>query len=824
MHQGTEDADEDNGCNSHSMESTDSSVHLSAESDGDEVTDEERVHQWKKEHTVDRYSRPYQLPDIQYNSLAEVSVRSLGYAAPEDWPSSCSVQEREKKPPLYELLLGLIQRSLKTNTVVTIAQSSLPVHLIVLQCFSGLFCDLNNDMSVELPVEWVTPRAFRLIYDWMLEDAPRLARLGLLEVLRAARFLKIPQLERQCEDCLAHGFTEDSAVLLYLEARLLHMERAHRPLLQSVGRFFLTLVATQEFLQLPAQALWQLLRSNSIGVNTELEVFMSAVRWLNFQWPKRRLIVGQLMSCVRFGLVPPWLLIRLHDRPSNSAELRRITSHPEVLQQLHDGIGYTTTRLCYGSDRDAFMLHLERSGMQPPVQRSWIYDPACSYHHRLHCQISEEFTYEAFTGYLNLLQTLHRDYWQSLQPVDASEECVCCQRTAKPTEMEGSFLNILALSVLAVIWRNPEMMDELESGSHDFTVDLNAPALPTPLSKVDPPYAYRDHSLNYQNFDMGGLVCTCMIAITLMMIYGTIKGKPSHLLPFFCLQLFDFAITTLTAAGYLCYLQGIHRLISQSHRLPWRENLLKLPQEELVIVVLVVFVCIVFLKAYCIGIVWRCYKYLTLRQQHLRSLLPCVMSDTMLHGGLGGGGFGAEERAYSTLLPNYDEAIAQYLKQAPPPSYQVAMSNYHNEDEGAAGGAQSAADAGGSTPLFVALDAVAVNAASNTDDTLDNNNDVPNNNNTVHVNANTPPMRRSEQAASNAASASASDDDNADNDNEDDLEIIDAGVDIMEGHLPPPPPPYNDVSDAQVQMPSPSRLSRQVDIPGQVPARNESQA
>lgn len=57
---------------------------------------------------------------------------------------------------------------------------------------------------------------------------------------------------------------------------------------------------------------------------------------------------------------------------------------------------------------------------------------------------------------------------------------------------------------------------------------------------------YSSHSLPSlaENFDMGGLVCTCMIAITLMMIYGTIKGKPSHLLPFFCLQLFDFAITT----------------------------------------------------------------------------------------------------------------------------------------------------------------------------------------------------------------------------------------------------------------------------------------
>lgn len=44
--------------------------------------------------------------------------------------------------------------------------------------------------------------------------------------------------------------------------------------------------------------------------------------------------------------------------------------------------------------------------------------------------------------------------------------------------------------------------------------------------------------------DMSGLVFLCMIAVTLMLIYGAVKGKPSHLLPFFCLQIFDFAIAT----------------------------------------------------------------------------------------------------------------------------------------------------------------------------------------------------------------------------------------------------------------------------------------
>lgn len=34
-----------------------------------------------------------------------------------------------------------------------------------------------------------------------------------------------------------------------------------------------------------------------------------------------------------------------------------------------------------------------------------------------------------------------------------------------------------------------------------------------------------------------------------------------------------------------------------------------------------------------------------------------------------------QERDYTTLLPDYDEAIAQSLKQQPPPSYQVAMAS-----------------------------------------------------------------------------------------------------------------------------------------------------
>lgn len=128
----------------------------------------------------------------------------------------------------------------------------------------------------------------------------------------------------------------------------------------------------------------------------------------------------------------------------------------------------------------------------------------------------------------------------------------------------------------------------------------------------------------------------------------------------------------MTAANFLTYLRQVHRLL-ENQKLPWRDELLELSPQTLSIVVLVAFISVVMLKAYAIGIVWRCYKFLTLQRQNLASILPYLVPDMNGNGG-GMTGVGRMERDYSSLLPDYDEAIAQSLKQAPPPSYSMAMS------------------------------------------------------------------------------------------------------------------------------------------------------
>ncbi|XP_017001137.2 kelch-like protein 26 [Drosophila takahashii] len=423
------DPEDDSSCDFTTGSKETEESEAAEEKEGDQVTDDVLEYLHNNPTAFNRSSSA--VLSIQagvFNTVNERSLSSMGYSTANSLKKPLETSKLlDGKTNLYQEVVSLVKRRAQTNSEVSIGKSRHPVHLMALQSFSRMFRDISNDLSVELPEEKITPRSFCLIYDWMIEDRPILPRLGLLEVLQAATFLQIPQLISQCQYCLQNGFKEDSAAILYFEAKILKLEQTHWEFLMRVSKFFLTLVASKEFLRLPLNPFLMLIRSSRIGVNTELEVFMAAARWLSHHWPQRQRNLTAVAGSIRFGLIQPWLLIRLQKPDVTAVEVRRIVTQPEVRQAIHDGIAYTTTRLFYGADREAFMQHLHKTSVEPPVQRCWIFDRKCRHHHRLQCKFTLDLTYETFVEYLNYLQTQHRDYWQSMELVETSNVCFNCQ-------------------------------------------------------------------------------------------------------------------------------------------------------------------------------------------------------------------------------------------------------------------------------------------------------------------------------------------------------------------------------------------------------------
>lgn len=64
---------------------------------------------------------------------------------------------------------------------------------------------------------------------------------------------------------------------------------------------------------------------------------MVAVRWLSYDWPSRESYLLKVISCVRFGLMPPWLLVDLR-RNQHCTELQRILENRDVVKMIDDGL------------------------------------------------------------------------------------------------------------------------------------------------------------------------------------------------------------------------------------------------------------------------------------------------------------------------------------------------------------------------------------------------------------------------------------------------------------------------------------------------------
>ncbi|KAJ8305264.1 hypothetical protein KUTeg_015809 [Tegillarca granosa] len=131
------------------------------------------------------------------------------------------------------------------------------------------------------------------------------------------------------------------------------------------------------------------------------------------------------------------------------------------------------------------------------------------------------------------------------------------------------------------------------------------------------------------------------------------RSRPGYLMPFFCLQVFDFCLSCLTVVGYFSYAPNIKDWFRQQGLgcYPGMDSILRMDGEWLMLLCLLVLVLFLSLKAYLIGVVWACYKYLQLRNLN-RSVVReyTVDPDTEM-----------------LLPPKYEDAIKAPVDSSPPP-------------------------------------------------------------------------------------------------------------------------------------------------------------
>lgn len=255
-----------------------------------------------------------------------------------------------EKSDLFEMICFRIKNNVCPDMIVRINDRKVECHSIVLLCYMDLPDEIRSRREVILNEKRISYETFEDIYQWMLTDPEKshlkLSRENVLQLLEAAKYLGVQELEHQCWAFInsAEIFSEATAFFLYLNAKKNLDQESREPIMQlmlpRIQKFFLILVSSRNWIELDVHDVCALLCSNYTRVRCELEIFMSAVRWLQAEWNSRKQHVVQVMQCVRFGLMSPFHLVEIRQ----SAEFHEITSVPGVQKLITEGMDVATVK------------------------------------------------------------------------------------------------------------------------------------------------------------------------------------------------------------------------------------------------------------------------------------------------------------------------------------------------------------------------------------------------------------------------------------------------------------------------------------------------
>ncbi|KAH8366673.1 hypothetical protein KR084_011337 [Drosophila pseudotakahashii] len=258
------------------------------------------------------------------------------------------------------------------------------------------------------------------------QDADAEQERELFARVAAEEVLQIPELLRQLWSSLEkmEFFNEDTAFKAYLEARGHPQARILCELmLTRISRVFLCIVSSTFFLDFTEHELTHILRNCYLSVNSEIEIFLSVILWLEHNWFERGDCAERILSEVRFSLMPTWYLCTL-DRANRCRHFSRVINNPGVqgmiAQGLEDAVTLQSKPRSSGAAGGATRARVAGFPMlqdeENHLARDWIADTECRHHHKRHCDRFVYPTYDVFKEYLARIICCAPNYWRTFRP------------------------------------------------------------------------------------------------------------------------------------------------------------------------------------------------------------------------------------------------------------------------------------------------------------------------------------------------------------------------------------------------------------------------
>jgi len=118
-------------------------------------------------------------------------------------------------------------------------------------------------------------------------------------------------------------------------------------------------------------------------------------------------------------------------------------------------------------------------------------------------------------------------------------------------------------------------------------------------------------SLNQQDKCVVFFVVFSATILILAHICGVLTNKPSYIVPYFLIKVFNVIVSVISMFGFYTYMSDITVWLRMQPDFPFKQNLLELDAQTLQLVIFAFLLLVILAKVYIAAIIWYCYGYIT---------------------------------------------------------------------------------------------------------------------------------------------------------------------------------------------------------------------
>jgi kelch-like protein 12 len=220
---------------------------------------------------------------------------------------------------IFENINQLRQNRILCDIILKIENKEYYAHKIILAACSDYFCAMfTNEMKEKdlqtIELQGITANTMDILLDCIYSDKVLFTMENVQEILPAAALLQLNEIQRGCEDFLKNQLDPQNCLGIASFAELHNCLNLKNATQEYIYENFSQIVQTSdEFINLKAKELEDLIRSNEIEVTSEEIVYNCVFTWIKSDPIEREQHLPGLLKHVRLNLLSPQFLTDVCD-------------------------------------------------------------------------------------------------------------------------------------------------------------------------------------------------------------------------------------------------------------------------------------------------------------------------------------------------------------------------------------------------------------------------------------------------------------------------------------------------------------------------------